>query len=188
MLHPRLRLFAAVVGALVLCAWAMPAAAHNGFHVGETAFDFTLDDIDGVPVSLYDFMGVPIVISFFATWCPGCNEEAASLEADIWQAYQDYNVMVLAIDMQEALPIVQAWVAAQGVTYRVVMSPDWDVFAEFPFAGGLPYNAVIDENMILRYGSVFYDKDAITSELNTILGLTVDVDDTSWGQVKSLFR
>ena len=35
---------------------------------GETVTDFTLNDVDGNPVSLYQFKGKVIVLNFFATW------------------------------------------------------------------------------------------------------------------------
>ena len=180
-----------LVGALLLSFGARPplAVAHDGFHVGEVVDDFTLPDLAGLPISLSDYAGEIIVVNWFATWCPGCNEEAAILENDIWQTYAEHGVTVLAIDLQEPLAVVQAWVAAQGVTYQILMAPNWDIFALFPFAGGLPYNAVIDRDMVLRYGTVMFDQAAITGILDDLLGFNpVAVETAEFGRVKALFR
>ena len=173
--------------AAALCLGAAPARASN--YVGDTMADFTLLDVDGVPVSLYDFSGDIIVVNFFATWCPGCNDEAQSLEHDIWRAYRDDGVTVLAIDLQEQVAVVRPWIASQGVTYRVLMAPNWNVFARFPYAGGLPYNAIIDRDMVLRYGHVFYEREIILAMLDELLGRTpVRVEASSWGALQALFR
>lgn len=159
------------------------------YELGDTVNDFTLNDLAGVPTNLYDFAGGIIVINFFATWCPGCNVEAAILENNIHLVYREYGVTVIAIDMQEQVATVQNWVDGQGVTYKILMSPDWDVFALFPQAGGLPYNAVIDDNMVLRYSKILFDEEAITTTLNNLLGFDPVADELgSFGQVKALYR
>lgn len=174
---------------LVLTMALAPTRAHASNYVGDTMDDFTLLDVDGVPVSLYDFAGDIIVVNFFATWCPGCNEEAYSLEHDIWREYRGDGVTVLAIDLLESANVVRAWVAAQGVTYQVVLSPNWDVFVRFPYAGGVPYNAIIDRQMVLRYGRVSYRRDEIVQMLDELTGrAAVPVETTTWGAVRALYR
>ncbi len=172
---------------LGLCLGAAPALAT--YELGDTVNDFTLNDLAGTPVNLYDYAGQIIVINFFATWCPGCNIEAAILENDIHQVYRNEDVTVIAIDMEEQVAIVQNWVDSQGVTYQILMSPDWDIFALFPQAGGLPYNAIIDRDMVLRYARILFDEEAITSTLNMLLGFDPVADEvSSFGLVKTLYR
>lgn len=166
-----------------------PATVRASSHVGDVMADFTLLDTTGAPVSLYQFAGDVIVVNFFATWCPGCNDEAQSLEHEIWRTYRQYGVTVLAIDLQEQVAVVVPWIANQGVTYRVVMAPNWNVFAQFPFAGGLPYNAIIDRDMVLRYGHVGYERDVLLQMLDNLTDHSaVPAQATSWGTVQALFR
>ncbi len=174
----------------LLCTFLLFSSPVQATYVlGDTVNDFTLNDLLGVPTSLYDFTGGIVVINFFATWCPGCNVEAAILENNIHQVYQEHGVTVIAIDMQEQVAIVQNWATSQGVTYKILMSPTWDLFALFPQAGGLPYNAIIDENMVLRYARILFDEAALTSTLNSLLGFDPVAEDiSSFGQVKALYR
>ena len=39
---------------------------------GSPAPDFTLNDLDGKPVTLSSFRGKTVVLVFWATWCPDC--------------------------------------------------------------------------------------------------------------------
>jgi peroxiredoxin len=165
---------------------AAPAAAYQ---LGDAINDFTLDDLQGSPVSLSAYAGDIVLINFFATWCPGCNEEAAILENDIHLVYGEYGVTVIAIDVQEPAWLVADWAAAQGVTYQILLAPDWELFSQFPTAGGLPYNAIIDRDNILRYGEVLFDRDALIGTLNALLGFDPVSDaTTSFGGIKALYR
>jgi len=42
--------------------------ALSQYSVGDTVANFTLNDISGNPVSLYDYQGEVILLNFFATW------------------------------------------------------------------------------------------------------------------------
>ena len=48
-----------------LIASAVPSYAV--YHVGDLVADFTLNDSNGNPVSLYDFMGMTVLINFWDT-------------------------------------------------------------------------------------------------------------------------
>ena len=164
------------------------AGAAFGYEIGDTVDDFTLPDLTGTEVSLYDHLGEIIVLNFFTTWCPGCNEEADHLENDIWQVYGDQNVTVIAVDIQEPVPLVQGWAAALGVTYAIWMAPDWTLFEQFPQSAAIPYNAVLDRNLVIRYATVGFDLNAITGMIEVILDEgEVPVSGSSWGGIKALY-
>lgn len=54
----------------------------------------------GETITLSDFKGrMPIVLNFWATWCPPCFEEAPHLEA-AWRRYQD-RVLFIGVQTQD---------------------------------------------------------------------------------------
>ncbi len=164
------------------------AGTAAGYELGDTVADFTLPHLTGDEVSLHDHLGEVIVLNFFTTWCPGCNEEAAHLENDIWLVYRNDDVTVIAVDIQELQPLVEGWAAAQGVTYSIWMAPDWTLFDQFPQAAGIPYNVILDRNLVIRYASIGFDLSAITDMIETIIDEgRVPVATASWGEIKALY-
>lgn len=62
--------------------------------------DFVLNDLDGLPHSLYQLRGQPVMLNFWATWCAPCRAEMPELEA-AYQKYQDQGLAILAINFDE---------------------------------------------------------------------------------------
>jgi cytochrome c biogenesis protein CcmG, thiol:disulfide interchange protein DsbE len=62
------------------------------------AADFTLPDLSGKMVSLGQLRGKPVLVSFFATWCPPCVEEAPSLDALARRLGDKATVLIVSVD------------------------------------------------------------------------------------------
>ena len=58
------------------------------------------DPITGEEVALADFRGKPVVINVWASWCPGCNDEAADLREF---AADHPEIVVLGVDFQDTV-------------------------------------------------------------------------------------
>jgi len=62
-------------------ASSMNAARKEAPKIGFVAPDFELEDVDGKAVQLAKFRGKnPIFLSFWASWCPACRQEAPETE------------------------------------------------------------------------------------------------------------
>ncbi|MDR2035898.1 MAG: TlpA family protein disulfide reductase [Coriobacteriales bacterium] len=56
----------------------------------QPAPDFAMLDSQGTTVKLSDLRGQPVVLNFWASWCPPCREEMPEFE----QLYQEYGTQV----------------------------------------------------------------------------------------------
>lgn len=85
------------------------------------AIDFTVEDAAGEQVNLLSFVGKPIVLNFWASWCGPCKSELPDFQA----AYEKYDgevefVMVNMTDgVRETKEIAAAFMEEQGYTLPV---------------------------------------------------------------------
>ena len=76
------------------------AGAAQGPQVGKQAPDFQLQSLDGQSVSLSSFQGKPVLINFWATWCPPCRGEMPYIQ-QVYEEWSDKGLVILAIDIGE---------------------------------------------------------------------------------------
>jgi peroxiredoxin len=76
--------------------------------------DFTLPDLNGARVSLAQFRGQPVVVNFWATWCPPCRDEIPRL-VEAYQREKD-GVAFIAIS-DEPADVVGPFVKANAIPY-----------------------------------------------------------------------
>lgn len=78
------------------------------------------DGLQGEPLEMARLRGKPLLLNFWATWCPPCVQELPMIEA-FWrqQAANGTQVLALAIDQPSA---VRAFVAKQGLTLPVALA------------------------------------------------------------------
>ena len=55
---------------------------------GFMAPDFTLENVEGNQVTLSQYVGKPVFINFWASWCPPCKEEMPIIQ-DFYEKYAD---------------------------------------------------------------------------------------------------
>lgn len=80
--------------------------------------DLTLNDLDGNPRHLSDYLGQVALVNMWATWCPPCVEELPTLNS----FYNDYAVdgfVIIGIDDGEELGVVKDYVALKGLTFPI---------------------------------------------------------------------
>ena len=90
--------------------------------------NFTLYTEDGTAVNLSELYGKPIILNFWASWCPPCKSEMPDFES-MYQKYGEdiHFVMINLTDGQrETVESGAAYVEAQGFTFPVYFDSDLD--------------------------------------------------------------
>jgi len=135
------------------------------------AMDITVYDTDGNPVSLSSFFGKPILINFWATWCPPCKAELPDFDA----VYADYgeDVVFMMVNMtdgsRDTVESASAFVSDNGYSFPVYFDCDLDAAYTYG-ASSIPMTVLIgaDANIIGAQVGVLTEE-----QLRTILDSTL---------------
>ena len=134
---------AAVIGAGAgLALWQrreQPAELPEGF------WSLAFDRPDGTRLALADLRGAPLLLNFWATWCPPCVREMPALDRFAQaHAARGWRVLGLAADKVEP---VREFLARTPVSYPIALAG----FAGIELSrqlgndgGGLPFTVVFD--------------------------------------------
>ena len=107
---------------LTLPAGASSAAVASA--PGHDAPDFVLTDLQGHTVKLSDLRGKAVVLNFWATWCPPCNEEIPWL-VDLQKRYGSQGLQIVGIAMDDGDPKdVVKFAAAHSINYPILYGQD----------------------------------------------------------------
>lgn len=109
------------MGLLGLMVWGMlnqePATGKSGItRVGKQAPEFTLPLFNGGEFVLQEYLRKPVIINFWASWCPPCREEAPRLERT-WRAYKKQGVVFVGVDIQDPEDYARAYIREFDITY-----------------------------------------------------------------------
>lgn len=99
MAHPiRLALLLLVIGTV----GSVGAQPSDEVPIGGTLRDATLRGLNGPPRKLSEFLGKPLIINVWASWCGPCRAEMASLERLAWlDESHDLTVIGISTDDYE---------------------------------------------------------------------------------------
>ncbi|MGO9453621.1 MAG: TlpA family protein disulfide reductase [Candidatus Binataceae bacterium] len=96
--HAIARLAAAIVFAVAIVVASpvsKPSFAQNIVEASTGApLDFELEDLDGNPMRLSQFRGHPVIVDFWATWCPPCRKQIPELK-DLYSRYHKAKGLVI---------------------------------------------------------------------------------------------
>ena len=137
--------------------------------VDSPAPDFSLHTLDGQLVQLSSFKGKPVLLNFWATWCPPCQSEMPYMQ-QVHDAWTPKGLVMLNVDVGETPVAIQSFLTQHKLSLTVPVDSTQSVSNTYSITG-IPTTFFIDKSGIIRQKTVgaFPSKEAIESELSSIV-------------------
>ncbi|MDD2393070.1 MAG: TlpA disulfide reductase family protein [Eubacteriales bacterium] len=132
--------------------------------------DFKVYNYDGKEVMLSDYFGKPIVLNFWASWCPPCKAEMPTFNA-VYQDIKD-DVQFLMVDLvdgqKETEAKGKAYIEEQGFTFPVLFDNDGSAGYMYQISS-IPTTFFLDKDgYIASYHTGMMDAIQLQSGINGI--------------------
>jgi len=114
--------------------------------------EFSLQDLDGNIVKLSDFRGKPLIVNFWATWCPPCRKEMPSMER-AWQIIKDQGIAMVAINVGEDEDTVFTFTADYPLSFPLLLDTTGSVTQRWPVVG-LPTTFIVNPEGKIVYRAI----------------------------------
>lgn len=82
--------------------------------------DFTLAQIDGMPLQLSSFRGKVVLLDFWATWCDPCRDEIPHF-VELQRKYGNEGLQIIGVSMDDSIDPVKPFAEKLRINYPIVM-------------------------------------------------------------------
>jgi len=135
--------------------------------------DQTIAAIDGSPVSLADYKGTPVLVNFWAIWCPPCVAELPALDRAATELNsKSVKVLLVSVDRggpDKAVPFLEE----RGVRVPdLAFDPKGALLQRFG-ARGLPTTILLSADQTQSWtfvGPHEWDKATVIAQIESFLG------------------
>lgn len=115
---------------------------------GVAAPDFALTSLDGEITSLSDYAGQPVLVNFWASWCPPCREEFPAL-VRAYETNAADGLEILGVTYNDQPDLARAFAEESAAEWPILSDPDhlaWDAYSPV----GPPTSYFIDADGIVQ--------------------------------------
>lgn len=130
---------------------------------------FDLKGPDGESIRLADFRGKPVIVNFWATWCPPCRAEMPSMQRAHEQVAGE-GIALVAINVGEDAETVDQFLGHTPVGFPIPLDETSGVTMSWPVRG-LPTTFVVDPEGRLAYvatGGREWDDPALLDQVRSL--------------------
>ena len=124
-----------IAGFVGFCSMIIPNFALSIYQTGVQLPQSVVHNIQGQQVNLQNFKGKPVVINFWASWCPPCRKEMPVLQA---AQKNNSNITVAFVNQGEDLHTVKAFLNEQQLELNHVFFDQSSNVSRESGAAGLP--------------------------------------------------
>ncbi|MGA9882532.1 MAG: TlpA family protein disulfide reductase [Candidatus Acidiferrales bacterium] len=152
---------------------SLTGQAETAVMVNKQAPTFSLPSLSGNQVSLADYRGKKVVVSFWASWCGPCRMEMPELRS-FYDKYHtgDTKFEILAISTDDNREDPAKFVASEKLPFPVLLDLTQQT-ADAYSAHALPTLYVVNEQGKVIFGRVGYDPTMMQFQLARALGINI---------------
>ena len=162
-----------IIGFLGVLIWGMlnkqPITGLSGItRVNRPAPGFILTTFKGTRISMEDLRGKPVVINFWASWCPPCRIEAPLIEKT-WRAYKNRGLIFLGVNIQDRKEDALNYIREFHITYPNGPDPTGEISIDYGVSG-LPVTFFVSrKGEVVRRWVGAIEKRALNSSIEEIM-------------------
>ena len=150
-----------LIGAIAASLWnRSPQPTESRPEVGYLAPDFAVVDLDsGKTIHLSELRGQPVLLNFWATWCPPCRQEMPDLDRIAKDFAGKAHVLAVGADPQETAETFRNFRQSLGLSLPVGVDSSGEA-ARLYGARAIPTSFFIDARGVIRstrLGAMTYD-------------------------------
>lgn len=140
--------------------------------IGGSTPDFSLEDLKGESISLSSFRGKPVILNFWATWCPYCRKERDHLKK-LYEDYSDKKLVIVSVSIDRSLETLRKFMKKKPAPFIILYDGEGKVASQFQVAG-LPTSFLINRDGVIERKFTGYREWSSDSSRKIIDRLTED--------------
>ena len=134
-----------------------------------SAPDTEIADLNGTRHKLSDYRGKPVIVNFWATWCPPCRAELPSMNR-AWAKVKDEGIIMLAVNVGESEETINQFNVEYPIDFTILLdqegtyAPEWNI-------SGMPTTFVVNADGLVVYkvvGTREWDNDEILDAIRAL--------------------
>lgn len=130
---------------------------------------FNLTTVDGSPISLRELLGEPVVLEFFATWCPSCIENTEHLNRLEARFGERIRIVSIDVDPWEEPAAIRSFIRQNDVSWPVAVDEDGRVSQAYR-VGSLSTEVIVSPSgAIVHTETGVADHDRVVQVIESLL-------------------
>jgi peroxiredoxin len=160
---------AGLIVAMFFIVAGATSCAGTGPEVGKQAPDFTLGTMAGTEMTLSELRGTPVVLNFWDTICPPCQNQLVYLEQAAIQSGGE--ITIIAVDIGDPLSRIKQFFGDYKLHFTVALDTNAQVSYKYNVRY-TPTTFFIDSNGVIRAIKIGASETELWAGIETIRGPT----------------
>jgi len=110
----------------------------------DSRFAFSVPDVEGNMHQFSDFVGKPLIINFWGTWCPPCRRELPDLKR-IYSEFKPQGLEIIGLAVNDQPEKVKSFAGKEGLGW-VMLIANREAATAFELGMGVPTTIFLDKD------------------------------------------